>query len=423
MPSVLLVTCAFGPSRRVGARRPERMARHLTARGWKVTVLTLRPEYVPPLDPALRIVGEFEQIATHALMPRRLAGWTSGLLRSRPPAVPVVQPAAVARPARGGLLAAVAPALLGVVHATEIPDEWIGWWPFARLAMRGRRFDVVLGTVPPFSTAVIARDLARQMQARLVLDYRDPWTEVVAATGTRSESRVALYRKIENACLADADLVLGVSPSICDNIRKHARCPVDLLTNGYVPRTGAAPRLAAGGPPVLTYAGSLAYGRDLTAVFQALALDRAPTWRVEYAGVQGAGVQAQAVALGFNGVVDDQGELDLEDALAALDRATVAVVLVGPIYAYGIPAKIFDIISRGKPILLIGPKGCDAARLVERHGLGWVHEPADITGIAATLRRAAAGTVPVSRDIEQLRVDVVMDRLDVHLRALLRAAA
>ncbi len=71
---------------------------------------------------------------------------------------------------------------------------------------------------------------------------------------------------------------------------------------------------------------------------------------------------------------------------------------------FQIPGKIFGYMRVGKPILAIMPPECEAATILLRSGLGLVHHPEDIDGIANTFMnlwtdwRAGRPSVQMDRD-------------------------
>lgn len=419
MPSILIVTGWFSPSRQIGARRVERMAEQLLASGWQVSVLCPHPRYMAPLDAGLR-GPPVERIGVHVLTPSALAltlrpgGVTAGTLAAAAP--PAGSTAPLAR-----LRSLGRKALGRAARAGDFPDAWIGMLAPAVAAVAGRRFDVVLGTLPPHAIGPVAAAVARVTGAQLVLDYRDPWSETLgAATGAAVPLR-AWHRRLEDRCLARAALVIGVSPTIVRWLKARCRCPVELVTNGYLPLPPVAP---APSPPLrLVYAGSLAYGRDLAPVLRAAAaLGLGPQrLAIDVAGPHGGAVRAQAAALGLDpALVIDHGALTSARALALVQAGHVAVVLGSPGFEYAYPGKIFEILGLGRPMWLLSPPGADAQALIEDHQLGWASDPGDDAAVQRGLTAILEGPPPQPRNLEQLQAEVVMQRLEALLRGLVR---
>jgi glycosyltransferase involved in cell wall biosynthesis len=427
---LLVVTAAFAPGRSVGGRRAERLVQRFVARGWQVTLLTLKPPYQLPLDPNLRVVGPFERIDTHALMPRMWARNVVEALKELRRGPASAQP--------GGATSDVAPTRPNprrrwwrtladrIVTPLEFPDEFAGWAPFAKAAVRGRRFDVVLSTAPPHSLSMLARDLARQCRSRLVLDYRDPWTDQVERVEP-DHAVIRRHREREDACLAAADLVVGVSPTICRWLEARARCPVVFVQNGadVAPQAWHSDTLPLGSPLHLAYTGGLAYGRDLGPLIAGMARlaqsGRDSALVLDYAGPHGAAVRAQAVQHGVQAAVVDHGEVGRDRALELTDAALAGIAIVppDPTWHYSLPGKLFDVVGRSRPLLLIAPHACDAAELVQRHGLGWTVDNEDAGAMDAALAAIVERRVPRPRDLQELHAEHLLDTLVDHVGALI----
>jgi glycosyltransferase involved in cell wall biosynthesis len=303
--------------------------------------------------------------------------------------------------------------------SAEFPDRWIGWKPFALRAARRIDADAVLATLPPYTTALIAQRIARRLGAVFALDYRDPWTEA-PRTGwdpALYEHLIDRHRRVEDACLRDADVVLATSPTICQWLAPRAGIEPVFAPNSFDSHEPFSPTRSH----TLVYTGSLAYGRSLQPVLTAMArLAAEPVGRdlkLVYAGTDGARVSAQAAQLGLGDRVRDIGYVASRESDALVRDALAAVVVVTPRYEYMLPGKLFEVVASGTPLLLLAPEGADVATICRQHRLGWHHLPSDVEGIVTSLRQALAGDVPAPADLESLRTDHVIDVIDHALRA------
>ena len=307
------------------------------------------------------------------------------------------------------------------VSRVEFPDRWVGWKPFALSAARGLRFDAILATLPPYSPALIAREISRRQGAIFALDYRDPWTEA-----PRSDWDPALYahlidrhRRVEDACLRDADLLLATSPTIGRWLAPRAGIEPVFAPNSFDDRD-ASPRARS---KTLVYTGTLAYGRSLAPVLAAMAqLSKDPagaSLELAYAGTEGRQVVAEAARFGMSARVRNLGYVPARESDALAKDALAAIVVVTPRYEYMLPGKLFEIVASGTPLLLIAPDDADVAAICRQYRLGWHHVPEDVDGIANSLRRALAGEVPVPSGVEALGTEHVIDTVDRELRSAL----
>ena len=415
MPSILLIPVAYPPSRLIGGRRPARMATGLAALGWQVTVATLHPRYMTPLDADEPPVAGVEILHSHAVMPRvwlRRDG-TAHAASGKP----TVAGAPSWRSTLGRLLRQV-----------EFPDDYAGWLPMALASLRGRHFDLVLATIPPPTDALIGAMAARLCGAQLVLDYRDPWSEVMTHDGSygldRAYPRVemAAHRALENRLLQQASLVLAVTPTMTRWLAARTPQPVEFLPNGLdqPPPVEPVPRAR---PLRLVYAGSLAYDRSLDSALAAIAAlkDTYPpdALRLTYAGPHGAELRRAAEHHGVAAWLDDRGQLPSREAMDLYRGAAAGIVSVSARTDYSYPGKLFEILSAGCPILLCGPEACDAAQLVRDLNAGFVDDGADPSRSAATLRQCLAAEPRALPGLAPWLATAQVARLDQLLRQLL----
>ncbi len=420
MPSILLITVAYPPSRLIGGRRPARMATGLAARGWKVTVLTLHPPYMVPLDAETAPIDGIEILKTHAVMPRVWLRPGKSAAQATPAGPPPAVPALGKkswRSAAGQLL-----------QQFEFPDDYAGWLLLALARLRGRRFDVVLATLPPPTAAAIGALAASLCGAKLVLDYRDPWTEVLTEDGSYGSPRkhpraeIALHRALEDRILRQAALVLAVTPKMTRWLQARTKNTVEFLPNGLdaMPPATLVERVR---PLRLVYAGSLAYERSLDSVLAAIAHLRdtftPDQLRLTYAGPHSADLRGAAQRYGVEAWLDDRGQLPSREAMDLYRGAVAGIVSVSARTDYSYPGKLFEILSAGCPILLCGPQTCDAAQLVRDLGAGVVDDGTDVKDSAAALTHLLTAEPRVLPGLDAWMAPVQVERLETLLRGIL----
>lgn len=184
----------------------------------------------------------------------------------------------------------------------------------------------------------------------------------------------------------------------------------------------------------ILYAGSLQGGRSMAPLLYGLAkaLDHEPQMKESF-GVDIVGIgdgldegKKLAKDLSIRDVVRFHGYVDLEraDELSYLANAFI-VVQTQETSVLQVPGKIFGYMQLGRPILGIMPN-CEAANILRKSGLGFVHTPEDIDGIANTLirlwldSREGRPSAKTDRDyIGQYSVDLLPNKLRPILEDLL----
>ena len=282
-----------------------------------------------------------------------------------------------------------------------LPDSYAGWAAragraaAARLARGG--VDAVLSSSPPDSVHLAAQPLARRFRLPWVADFRDPWIGLHRRRPPTAW-HAARQGEMERRVLSGADLVLVTS-------RTHAagleRTPagarrVAFLPNGYEPEeAGAGPETAPERDPhrfLLVFTGMLTLTPDVEVLLEALheVLARRPEARrrirARLAGPYEAGYEDRAVALGLKGIVEFPGPVSHARA-RALQRAADALILWKPTGCdAAVPAKVYEYLDAGRPILALLEEDDETARLVREAGARCL-PPGDRAALAAEIER------------------------------------
>ncbi len=276
-----------------------------------------------------------------------------------------------------------------------LPDSYVGWAARARrvAAARLARGDVsvVLSSSPPDSVHLAARPLARRFRLPWVADFRDPW---IGLHRRRPPSgwHAARQRGMERGVLSAADLVLVTSrthaAALADDPAAAGR-RVEFLPNGFEPGAGGVE--AARDPEhfLIAFTGTLTLTPDVETLLEALheLLARRPEARrrirARLAGAYQEEYLDRALALGLKGIVDFPGPVTHAEA-RALQRAADALVVWKPVGCdAAIPAKVYEYLDTGRPILALLPDD-EAGRLVSAAG-GRRVPPGDRSALAAEI--------------------------------------
>lgn len=397
---VLMITAAWPPVGRIGARRPLRLARRLPARGWEPVILTPRPEITfrrrPPRDDSL-VEPPVEVHRIGRFVPSTALHHALGHL-----------------PAARYTRRALADALWPDQHPEWLPAAWRA----ARAIHRDRPIDAVWATGGPFGVFIVAAVIAAALNRPLVLDYRDPWTATATPTPRRSPLAppLAALRALERHLLHRAAGVAAVYADILDRNRaafgQPPGRPWRVIPNGFDPLDLAGPPRALD-RPTLIHAGACYGPRSLRPVLAALA--------------QGFGPGDTGLCLRVFGEIDPAardflaahplpGRVHLSDRIPAADlagwlRAAAALLLiVGPGHEGAVSGKLFDYLAAARPILGYGPPDCAAAALIARCGVGeWTHDPPSLIEALSRVEARAVPYAPVAEEIATLSADAMAD--------------
>lgn len=303
--------------------------------------------------------------------------------------------------------------------------------------LRGPRPDLVFGTSTPLTAAWAARQIARLRRVPWVFEVRDLWPDFPVQMGALPGPMARLLYRMEHRLYHSAAHVLTLSPDMEAHVRQ-AGVPGERVTT-LVHGTDRALLDAAPDPAalreahglteafVVLYAGTLGRANAIpTLLDTARALAHRPRLRLVIAGdgYHRDEVLAAARELSNLTLLPPQ---PLHRMLGWFRLADVSVVsfLDRPVLATNSPAKFFDSLSAGTPVVVTSPGWTKA--FVERHGCGWAVPPEDAPALATCLERLLDDPARVAeagrRGAVVAREQFDRDRLAERFEGVLEGAA
>lgn len=447
MRNLLMLTFYFPPEASSAVHRALGFVRSLPALGWRPLVLTLRQDrYEPfcPIDEKL-----LDRVPSTAIVFR------TGILRVLPfllrlgrrkrraPEASFGQRAGSPRfgiAQRMNLFQRFKSALVGLFST---PDRQVGWVPMAcwRAMWVARRYSIaaIFTTGRPWTAHLLGLALRSLLGKPWVADFRDPWTQNPwMPYQSRLRKRWELF--LESRVVHAADRVVANTAALREDfIHRFPDLPSHkfvAITNGYEPDSERALFLSSVvNSPVLTltHAGALYYRRDPRNFI--LAVGKL---------IQEGKILAQEIHLNFVGenlipglqngqfikshglgeVVTFFGRLPHQKCLE-IQEASHALILIQPGTRLQVPAKLYEYLMMGKPILALTSDGATSDQM-RSEGLGSVadiNEPVQIqTAVLELYRRFKEGRLATDYE-HQTRAKFRFDHLTRRLVYLLEEIA
>ena len=391
MRRVLVIAYYFPPMGLSGVQRVAGFVRHLPAFGWEPTVLTVEPAGYFAYDDSLmeELTGTGVRIVrTRSLDPTRL-------YRKR---------RVVALPRESARRR-----LAGISEWVFVPDNKIGWMPFA--SVTGRRlleehaFDAILSSAPPYTAHLIGAGLSRRTGLPLVVDFRDDWVgNPRHSYPTRLHQ--TLHARQERRVIRQSRAVVTINDPIRRSIlRRNPEAHVQVIPHGHdiVHPVPAAPR--SDGKLQLLYTGVF-YDVQTPDYFLkglSLFLEACPEarGRVEavFAGLVPDASKHLIRHLGLSDSVGLLGYVPHTEVLELQRTVDVLWMTIGTrAGSEGISTgKLSEYIGQRKPILALVPEGA-AKETLTRYSSAFFAPPEDAPAIAAALNAIfaqwTAGTLP-----------------------------
>jgi hypothetical protein len=280
--------------------------------------------------------------------------------------------------------------LLDPLKAFLIPDPAIEWLPFAlaqaRRLLKAEKYQLIVSSGYPFSCHLLGYLLKRLSRLPWVADSGDPWAFNLA--WRLPAWRRGVDKRLEAHLLRAVDRLILTTEAAKADYLSHYRCltpnRVVILSSGYDPAEYAEIPPEGTSRFRLVYTGRFYAGiREPRALFAALAKLDDLDFEVLIAGEKAMQPQLPR-QLQFLGFVPRRRALALQKGAAMLlflgNRSDNPMAQL--------PAKLFEYVAAGRPILAIRYDADDlAARLIHKwkRGLAVDNEP---EAIAAAIREA-----------------------------------
>ncbi|HYT90546.1 MAG TPA: glycosyltransferase family 4 protein [Gemmataceae bacterium] len=407
--SVLCVASYFPPDASTGTHRTRAVARYLPASGWRPVVVSPEMPVGTEQDPSL-LQGLPEDLVIYRTPApslvswgSRLRNWFRGLFRRRG----VATQSTAVRPASPESHGSARGWVDWASWWLQVPDMTVGWLPYgfsaARRAVRRHHCQAIYSSAPQFTTHLIALLTKRATGLPWVADFRDPWrSSPFRKIPYRSADRYDAW--LERRVVGTADWVVCNTHAVQDDFaRRYPELVHKFVTvpNGFDPEDFAdlKPQRPVGTEKlVLTHAGWFYDKRRPHPIFQALRLlrDRASLSSavclqlVGHPRHEGKDLRAIAAEYGVEDLVLVRGEVPHQQALELM-RGSDVQVLVG-FNGVGadlqVPAKLFEYLGVGQPVLALAPRRSAIAEMLGRSGAdGEVCDPEDPEEIASAITR------------------------------------
>jgi len=395
-----MVAYYFPPNAAVGGKRIARFCHYLPSFGIRPSILTLDQESCASLDLSFAKSDQLPiERARPSLTPldwykRAFQPRTNGMVKQSPQGVDAQQ--------KTRLMNAVSQ---NAVALLTIPDKQWGWYfPAVRAGsklIRQHKFDAIMSSGPPWTAHAVGHKLSQEFNIPWIVDFRDAWV----SDHWRDEFpgwRNRVDWRIENRWLEHSALVLTTTERLRESLlTTHRGVPeshITTITNGFDGNISAEERAPAApkDKTVFLHTGELYRGRRIDSLCSALSTllkngafgEKLP--RVVFIGETDPEIERTARAvtpeLFDAGMVEFRPPVSWKTVQAELAAADILLLVQGD-HPTAIPAKFFEYLQTGKPILGIGQGGA-LKDIIEDTESGFVADPRDEEAISAAIRKS-----------------------------------
>jgi len=267
------------------------------------------------------------------------------------------------------------------------PDRWVSWWPAAVLSglylIKRHRIRAIWSTYPIMTAHCVAHSLSRISGLPWIADFRDP---VASSVSGKDSATVASQLRWEQRVMSRSACSVFTTPGAARvGSSRYSSEPgearIQCIANGFDEDDFTELRIdqpSRRDGPLHFVDGGVLYpeGRNPARFFEALGeLKRtgalkASDIRVTLRASGSEDVYSEQLRqLGLTDIVTLAPYLPYKDALAEQAAADGLLLFQGERYDHQIPAKVYEYLRLGRPILaLVGENGDTAALLREAGG-------------------------------------------------------
>jgi glycosyltransferase involved in cell wall biosynthesis len=268
------------------------------------------------------------------------------------------------------------------IHGLCVIDPFSGWimpaFTKGLKIIRTHKINTVIATCPPFSAMVIGFLLSRTMRAKLIMDYRDPWSN-------RSQKFCKLCGKKMNEFFEKQSVKYASDIVFCSHIMKndflqkfgqYTKANLHVITNGFEARNTVEPLPLGKAKKNMLYAGVFSGERRIKLLIK-------PFLQLLKEGV----ISKQNFCLHVFGKLQDEDKnmiakydlqamikerspVSYEQIIKYMKAADILLLISGTDVNYAIPYKFYDYYSVKRPILALAPENSAVAQIMNETDCG-----------------------------------------------------
>jgi len=262
-----------------------------------------------------------------------------------------------------------------------IPDARAFWIkPSVRFLvnyLKTNPVDSIVSTGPPHSAHLIALGIKKRTGLNWLADFRDPWTtmdyykELLLTKWANKK-----HHRLENEVLNEADVVTVVSNGMKTEFESKRGREVVIVTNGFDSDDFSGEKIELDQDFSIMHAGSFYSRVNPTGLWKALLElkeENHPMFsklKIKLMGRVGADVIESIHAYGLHEFLILIPFQPRDEAVKQIRSAQVLLLCVLEQARFVLTGKLFEYLAAQRPILCIGPKEGDAAKIIRETSSG-----------------------------------------------------
>lgn len=236
--------------------------------------------------------------------------------------------------------------------------------------LKSHPVDSIISTGPPHSMHMIALGIHKAVHIPWIADFRDPWTESdIYEDLMLTQQADRKHHRMERMVIEQATRVVVVTQTLKNIYEKRYNRKIDMIPNGYDPMDFETESIETDPTFTLTHVGSMVRSRNPEILWEVLAglCKENDTFRsllkIKLVGKTDIAIFDSISQAGLDSFVEKIDYLPHDKVIRYEKKAALLLLVlnrVSTVHTF-IPAKIYEYMAAGRPVLCIGPTDTDSA--------------------------------------------------------------
>lgn len=287
-----------------------------------------------------------------------------------------------------------------IKHFLIWPDMQVWWIPFAVIKscqiIKKEKIKIVYIVTPPHSSSLIGYILKKLFSIKLIVDFRDPWANDVDIIMPTALHRVC-HKMAEKLIVKSSNAILTTTEYHSNYFKEYVSSDkantIHTITNGVDLENFKPRKSFHNNCFTIVYTGNFDSSRYpidfLTAVSNIITTHPSVFTKnsINFYGNINPNLSKDIINLNLSDFVKQCGIISYEEVIDEIASAAVLLLIVHNdtnTPKFCIPAKLFEYMATGRPILSISPPG-EASDIIEKYKLGKNIEHKNIKEIEQTI--------------------------------------
>ena len=262
-----------------------------------------------------------------------------------------------------------------------IPDARVLWVKpsvkFLSNYISKHQIDTIITTGPPHSVHLIGLGLKSKHSLKWFADFRDPWTAIGYHNQLKlSKSSQKKHLALESKVLKSSDHIIVTAPRTKQILSGISKQPISVITNGFDEISNT--RVEMDTMFTLTHVGMLTPQRNPNMLWEVLfeLTQELTHFKDKFKLVLIGNISKEVLDIigesGLEPYLENKGIVPHRDAVLSQKASQVLLLIEADTdtASYIIPAKLFEYLNSGRPIVAMGPKPSDVESILNDTAVG-----------------------------------------------------